>query len=152
MEKKRHSKGNTIKCNVLIYKQCRQSLLTYFYQSTTQRNIPHTGDEVAYGIWMKNRIHYEFFRNAFTNNKMTFKSDLATSEQANQMNREKNDFMFQLYGEMSHFKYMYIVLGGLLMFIILFGVAYEIARRSIRWGNEIVEEEMKLTIESLRLR
>ena len=138
------NKNNAIFCTIFNYKQCRQGLLKYFHQRTTQSFIPHTGDEAAYGIWMKHRNQYEFFRNAFINNKMTFKSDLASSEQTNQQKRAESGLIFQLYADMSHYKYMYIILGGLHVFIILFGVCYEVVRRRYSRGSEMCEEGTEL--------
>ena len=113
-------------CPPLKFKQCRNSLVKYFKRRTTQHNIPHTGDEAGYGIWIKDRNHYNFFRNAFENNRLTFKSDLASDFTHPVDENKGNDF---LYTDLDHYEYLYIVLGGLLIFIVLFGVGYETLRR-----------------------
>ena len=119
-------------CYPLHYKQCRGSLVEYFHKLTVQQDIPHTGGEAAYGVWMKKRSHYDFFRHGFENNKMTFKSLLA-SEYTNQQGEDEEDaFMWQLYGDLSHYRYLYICLGCQLALIVLFGCGYELLQRRRR--------------------
>ena len=45
--------------------------------STVETDVDHMDEEATYGIFVKDRAHYEFFREAFTSNKLTFKSLLA---------------------------------------------------------------------------
>ena len=100
-----------VRCLKLNYKQCRQGLLKYFHERTTRTVVLHSEGEAAYGIWMKNEDHYKFFRNAFRDNKMTFKIDLASSEQTNHLKDKspESKFMDELYTDMDHYRYLCLI-------------------------------------------
>ena len=73
---------------------------------------------------------------------MTFKSDLAS--QYADKTKAGSDFTLQLYADLTHYWHLYTALGGLLAFIVLFGVCYEIVRRKREGGNMPLEEGRKL--------
>ena len=121
-------------CYPLRYKECRKDLIDYFVGKTEKKEISYTGDDVAYGILMKNRSHYDFFNGAFRNNKMAFKNYLwsqhsnNTKKHKEMVSEDKLD-LFDAQQEHARYDLVFISLGCVLAFILLFGIVYEIIKR-----------------------
>ena len=79
---------------------------------------------MAYGIWMKNVVHYNFFHEAFKDNKITFKSEMAAEYVKDEVERE-DDVMMKI----NYFRNVFIVVGVILGVILLFGVIHELSMR-----------------------
>ena len=89
----------------------------------TTKHTFFKGDEAAYGLWVKDRKNFEYFSNAFTNNKMTFKTDLSFNYTSKDdiMNARDSDSMLRLSADVTHYYYLYAVLGALIVAMLLFG-------------------------------
>ena len=128
-------------CYPMRYRQCRKGLVQFFLDKTVQQNIPHTGDEMAYGIWMKHRSHYTFFRDAFMNNQISLKSELA-EENINNRKRDKPVKTIKLFAKISNYRHLFIISGGVLGVVVLFGFVFELVRRGrIKHGKPRETEE-----------
>ena len=78
---------------------------------------------------MKKKTHYDFFQEAFTNNKMAFKSDLS-SQYSHMTNKVIDDLNMKLYDEdVTHYRYLFVVLGCTLVAVVLFGISFEMIRK-----------------------
>ena len=85
---------------------------------TLETDVSHTGEEGAYGILMRNRTHYDYFKGAFFNNRMMFKTKLSSAYAQNSHSEQGTSF--QLY-EVSRQRDVFVSLGVILCFILLYG-------------------------------
>ena len=90
---------------------------------------------------MKHRSHYTFFRDAFMNNQISLKSELA-EENINNRKRDKPVKTIKLFAKISNYRHLFIISGGVLGVVVLFGFVFELVRRGrIKHGKPRETEE-----------
>lgn len=107
---------------------CVDHLVHFMTTRTTETDIPHSGDEVAYGILVRNKEHYEYFKNAFLNNRMMFKTELSDAYAANTGGPREKEISFKLY-EMENQMDVFLVLAAMLGAILLYGCVRKVWRK-----------------------
>ena len=121
-----------------ISKEVLDEMIDYFTNNTVRTEMSFGTENLSYGILVKNTADYEYFRHVITDNRLRNKIDydLNWNRIKRQFAKNKKDLFYSAVNILFspyeyYFQHSIITIGIILLIICLFGMSYELSRKSV---------------------
>ena len=133
----------SFKENVLPLIEDRE-IVDFFLEGTLITDIPHSGEDLSYGVLIKYERRYEYFKPMFESNRLAFKAEI--SKYLNQKGRnssvsQREEKLKKVYFEESLVYFLVPV-----VFIVFVGVVFEVLRKRKKKGEDGKRESIELGV------